>query len=177
MKGVFSRDSESYTNSMSLIVSLLIRYPEIATLRLDPVGRSFIFSFIFRYKFSLAQQKAFQEELEMSLEALAVLDRAEPEIIDFSFKRQKDLSFLEIRRDIASFSSDELSLIVKIINNRYGQEVIKDEESEAGEEDLLFQEEMIAHMMEELKETPQEKELIGIREEGRVMIFNHADPP
>jgi hypothetical protein len=113
----------------------------------------------------------------MSLEALAVLDRVQPEIIDFSFKRQKDLSFLEIRRDIASFSSDELSLIVKIINNRYGQEVIKDEESEAGEEDLLFQEEMIAHMMEELKETPQEKELIGIREEGRVMIFNHADPP
>ena len=177
MKGIFSRDSESYTNSMSLIVSLLIRYPEIATLRLDPVERSFIFSFIFRYKFPLAEQKTFREELKMSLEALAVLDRVQPEIIDFSFKRQKGLSFLEIKRDIASFSPEELSLIVKIINDRYGQEVIRDEESETGEEDLLFQEEMIAHMMEELKETQQEKELIGIREEGRVMIFNHADPP
>ena len=177
MKGVFSRDSESYANSMSLIVSLLIRYPEIATLKLNPVERSFMFSFIFRYRFPLPEQKAFREELEMSLEALAVLDRAQPQMIDFLFKRQKDLSFLEIKRDIASFSPEELSLIVKIINDRYGREIIKDEDSEAGEEDLLFQEEMIAHMMEELKETEQEKELIGIREEGRVMIFNHSDPP
>ena len=55
--------------------------------------------------------------------------------------------------------------------------MVKEEDGEAGEEDLLFQEEMIAHMLEELKEVPQKKELTGIREEGRVLIFNHSDPP
>ena len=177
MKGIFSRDGESFTNSMSLIVSLLIRYPEIATLKLNPEDHSLIFSFIFRYKFTTEEKRAFREELGMSLEALAVLDQVHPQIIDVKFKREHDLSFLEIKRDIASFSPEELSLIIKIINDRYEQVVIKEAEGETGEEDLLFQEEMIAHMMEEMKETPQEKELIGIREEGRVMIFNNSDAP
>ena len=177
MKGLFSRDGESFNSSMSLIVSLLIRYPEIATLKLNPEDCSLNFTFIFRHKFSSDEKKAFWEELKMSLEALAVLDQAKPQIIDYSFKRQGDLSFLEIKRDIVSFSPDELSLIIKIIKGRYDREVIKEEDSETGEEDLLFQEEMIAHMLEELKEGPQDQELTGIREEGRVMIFNHSDPP
>ena len=177
MKGVFSRDGESFTSSMSLIVSLLIRYPEIATLRLNPADSSLIFSFIFRHKFSAEEKQAFREELRISLEALALLDQVKPEIIELSFKRQGALSFLEIKRDIASFSPDELSLTIKIINSRYEDKVVKEEDGEAGEEDLLFQEEMIAHMLEELKEVPQKKELTGIREEGRVLIFNHSDPP
>ena len=104
MKGVFSRDGETFTSSMSLIVSLLIRYPEIATLRLNPADSSLIFSFIFRHKFSAEEKQAFREELRMSLEALALLDQVKPEIIELSFKRQGALSFLEIKRDIASFS-------------------------------------------------------------------------
>ncbi|NLM36811.1 MAG: hypothetical protein GX202_01640 [Firmicutes bacterium] len=177
MKGVFSRDGETFTSSMSLIVSLLIRYPEIATLKLNPADSSLVFSFILQQKLSVEEKQAFRKELKMSLETLALLDQIEPEIIELSFKRQGALTFLEIKRDIASFSPDELSLTIRIINDRYGDKVVKEEESEAGEEDLLFQEEMIAHMLEELKEVPQKKELTGIREEGRVLIFNHSDPP
>ena len=67
-------------------------------------------------------------------------------------------------------------MAIKIINSHYADKVVKEEEGETGEEDLLFQEEMIAHMLEELKEFPQKNELTGIREEGRVLIFNHSDP-
>ncbi len=177
MKGVFCRDGESFSSAMSLIVSLLIRYPEIATLRLNPADSSLVFSFIFRHKFSAEEKEAFREELKLSLEALAVLDQVKPGIIDLLFKRQGDLTFLEIKRDIASFSPDELSLMVKVISRCYEDKLVKEEDGEAGEEDLLFQEEMIAHMLEELKEVPQKKELTGIREEGRVLIFNHSDSP
>ena len=33
---------------------------------------------------------------------------------------------------------------------------------------------MIEHMLEDLKDSRQEKKLIGFREEGRVMVFNRA---
>ncbi|HBK69004.1 MAG TPA: hypothetical protein DEB05_14495 [Firmicutes bacterium] len=177
MKGVFWKEGESFTSSMSLIVSLLIRYPEIATLKLAPEDKSFLFSFIFKRKFSVEEERLFREELEMNLGALAMLIQCNPTIVDFTFKRQKDVSFLEIKRDIASLSQEEISLMIKIINNKYEQEIIKDMEENIGEEELVFQEEMIDHMLEDIKDLQQEQELIGIREEGRVMIFNHSDPP
>ena len=44
-----------YRLAMSLIVSLLIRYP-VATLKLNPEDFSLIFSLIFRYKFSTEEE-------------------------------------------------------------------------------------------------------------------------
>ncbi|NLY92162.1 MAG: hypothetical protein GX081_11240 [Firmicutes bacterium] len=177
MKDVYFREGESFTGAMSLIVSLLIRYPEVATLKLNPEESSLIFRFIFRYKFSTEEKKSFREEIKMSLETLAVLERVEPQVIEVTFRRQNDLSFVEIKRDLTTFSPEELSLVLKIIDRRYPQQLIKEADNETGEEDLLFQDEMIAHMLEELREVPPERELIGIREEGRVMIFNHTTPP
>ncbi|NLW56100.1 MAG: hypothetical protein GX050_05710 [Firmicutes bacterium] len=177
MKGVFWKEGESFTSSMSLIVSLLIRYPEIATLKLIPEEQIFQFGFIFKRKFTPEEKKAFQEELELSLKALTELNRYHPKIMKFTFKRLKNFSFLEIKRDIASLSQDEISLITRIINHKYQGEIIKDAEDSMGEEELIFQEEMIDHMLEDIKDSQQDKELIGIREEGRVMLFNHSDPP
>ncbi len=177
MKGVFWKEGESFTSSMSLIVSLLIRYPEIATLKLIPEEQIFQFGFIFRRKFTLEEKKAFQEELGHSLMALAEINRYQPQIMKFNFKRLKNMSFLEVKRDIASLSQEEISLITRIITHKYGDAIISDAEDYMGEEELIFQEEMIDHMLEDIKETQQEKELIGIREDGRVMLFNHSDSP
>ncbi|HEY8392963.1 MAG TPA: hypothetical protein VIL83_09595 [Capillibacterium sp.] len=177
MKEVYCQDGEAFTGAMSFIVSLLIRYPELATLKLNPEDSSLIFSLIFRYKFSPEEKKSFREEIKMSLETLAALERVEPQSIEVSFRRQDDLSFVEIKRDLATFSPEELPLVLKIIDRHYAPYLIKEADNETGEEDLLFQDEMIAHMLDELKEAPPERELIGIREEGRVMIFNHSTPP
>ncbi len=177
MKGVYWKESDSFNNSMSLIVSLLICYPEIATLKLNPVENVFIFSFIFKRNFSAKEEELFREELAISLLTLIELIQHQPKIIEIYFKRQKDLSFLEIKRDISSLSQEEISLMVKVINNKYEEEIIKDQDDNLNEEELVFQEEIINHMLEEIKDSQQEKELIGIREEGRVMIFNHSDPP
>ena len=45
MKGIFWKEGESFTNSMSLIVSLLVRYPGIATINFDPAQKSLGFTF------------------------------------------------------------------------------------------------------------------------------------
>ena len=124
MKGVFWKEGESFTSSMSLIVSLLIRYPEIATLKLIPEEQIFQFGFIFRRKFTLEEKKAFQEELGHSLMALAEINRYQPQIMKFNFKRLKNMSFLEVKRDIASLSQEEISLITRIITHKYGTRLL-----------------------------------------------------
>jgi len=173
VKGVFWKEGEPFTNSMSLIVSLLIRYPEIATLSLNPEEGSFTFSFIFKRAFSPEEVKELRESLTESLYAMLELKNQQPTVLKVSCRKLKGFSFLELKRDILSFSQDEITLVIGIITSKYAEDIIKDEEEGMAEEEQLFQEEMIDHMLEDLKDTRQERRLIGIREEGRVMIFNH----
>jgi hypothetical protein len=174
VKGVFWKEGEPFTNSMSLIVSLLIRYPEIATLSLNPEEGSFAFSFIFKRAFSPAEIKELRESLTESLYAMLELKNQQPSVLKISCRKLKGFSFLELKRDILSFSQEEITLVIGIIASKYAEEIIKDEDEGIAEEEQLFQEEMIDHMLEDLKDTRQERRLIGIREEGRVMIFNHS---
>ena len=42
----------------------------------------------------------------MSLETLAALDQVEPQLIEVNFRRQDDLSFVEIK-DLSTFSPED----------------------------------------------------------------------
>ena len=103
VKGVFWKEGEPFTNSMSLIVSLLIRYPEIATLSLNPEEGSFAFSFIFKRAFSPAEVKELRESLAESLHAMLELNNQQPTVLKISCRQSKGFSFLELKRDIISF--------------------------------------------------------------------------
>ena len=172
MKGVFWKEGEPFTNSMSLIVSLLIRYPEIATLKLDPQLKCFIFSFMIMRGLPPKELKSLRTEIQLSLEVFADLTQQTPTIFNISFRRSKGLTLLEVKRDSPSLSQDEIALLVSIVKKRFHEDLAKDQDDEVGEDEQYFQEEMIDHMLEDLKDTRQEKMLIGIREDGRVMIFN-----
>ena len=112
MKGVFWKEGEPFTNSMSLIVSLLIRYPEIATLSLNPEEGSFAFSFIFKRAFSPAEIKELRENLTESLYAMLELNHQQATVLKISCRKSKGFSFLELKRDIISFSQEEITLVI-----------------------------------------------------------------
>jgi len=173
MKGVFWKEGEPFTNSMSLIVSLLIRYPEFATLKLDPNLKCFVFSFMIKKGLAPKELKKLRTEIQLSLEVFAELNQQTPTVLNISFRRTKGLTFLEIKRDIPSLSRDEISLLVGLVKNYFHEDLVGEADDEVGEDERYFQEEMIDHMLEDLKDSRQERKLIGIREEGRVMIFNH----
>ncbi|HHZ19320.1 MAG TPA: hypothetical protein GX391_02225 [Firmicutes bacterium] len=171
MKGVFWKEGEPFNNSMSLIVSLMVRYPEIATLSLDPQEKTLHFTFLIGHELAEAEFRLFLQDYTMSLEVLAELNQRNYSIASISYYTQDNFSFLEVVRDISSLSQEEISLIVHLVREKLG-ELVCDPEDVVGEEEQVFQEELIEHMLEDLKDSRQEKKLIGIREEGRVMIFN-----
>lgn len=174
MKGVFWKEGESFNNSMSLIVSLMVRYPEIATLSLDPEEKTLHFTFLIGHELSEKEFQPFMENYTMGLEIMAEINQKRHRIASVSFHSQDKFGFVEVVRDISSLSQEEISLIVQLVQEKLG-EILCDPEEAVGEEEKVFQEELIEHMLEDLKDSRQEKKLIGIREEGRVMIFNRAD--
>ncbi|HYH04598.1 MAG TPA: hypothetical protein VEC37_16015 [Bacillota bacterium] len=175
MKGIFWKEGESFSNSMSLIAFLLVRYPEIGSVRYDPEQKTMQFSFMLVKALDDEALALFKEKLTLSLSSISQLQGREMGLLQVNYTEDGDLGFLEITRDVDSLSQEEIALIIGIIQQFFEGFLLLDQEDTAGEEDVLLQEEMIEHMLEDLKDSRQEKKLIGFREEGRVLIFNRTN--
>lgn len=175
MNGIFWKEGEAFNNSMSLIVSLMVRYPEIATLSLDPTEKSLHFTFLVGRHLSDKDFNEFRENYFLSLQVMGDIMQRNFNVSTLSFQSQDNFGFIEVIRDIPTLSQEEISLLINLIRDNFAGELLSDQEEGIGEEEQVFQEEMIDHMLEDLKDSRQEKRLIGIREEGRVMVFNRVD--
>lgn len=177
MKGIFWKEGESFSNSMSLIAFLLVRYPEIGSVRFDPAQKTLQFSFVLSQPLSESDLAQFQEKLQLSLNSISQLQGRELGTIEVQYAEEEHLAFLEIIRDVDSLNQEEIALIIGLIQQYFDSILLLDQEEAVQEEDVLLQEEMIEHMLEDLKDSRPEKRLIGFREEGRVLIFNRANLP
>lgn len=175
MKGIFWKEGESFSNSMSLIAFLLVRYPEIGSVRLDPVQQTMHFSFILTRPLADSEIDKFKDVLILSLESLGELNQHETGQVEIQNAQDGSLTFLEISQEIASLSQEEISLTIGLVRQYFGGILLSEQEDGIQEEDMALQEEMIEHMLEDLRDSRQEKQLIGFREEGRVMVFNRAN--
>lgn len=177
MKGIFWKEGESFSNSMSLIAFLLVRYPEIGSVRFDSGQKTLQFSFVLTKTLDDAELEQFKDRLFLSLSSMAELHQRELGRVEIQCTKDGELSFLEIIRGIDSLSQEEIALMIALIQQSFEGFLLLDPEDTAQEEDMVMQEEMIEHMLEDLKDSSQEKRLIGFREEGRVLIFNRANMP
>lgn len=175
MKGIFWKEGESFSNSMSLIAFLLVRYPEIGSVRFDPDQKTLQFSFVLTKAIDETDCNNFSDQLNLSLSSIAQLLGREIGLVEINFTDYQDLTFLEITRDIDSLSQEEIALIIGVVRQFFEERLLLDQEDSVQEEDEILQEEMIEHMLEDLKDSRQEKKLIGFREEGRVLVFNRAN--
>ena len=63
-------------------------------------------------------------------------------------------------------------MVIELVHMNFNQNLVSEKNDSLMEEDLLMQEELIEHMLENLKISSPEKNLIAFREEGRVLVFN-----
>lgn len=174
MKGIFWKEGESFSNSMSLIAFLLVRYPEIGSVRFDPEQKTLQFSFVLVKSIAEAELEAFKEQLMLSLSNISQLQERNLGQTLINFAEYDGLTFLEIMRDINFLNQEEIALIIGVVQQFFEGCLLLDQEESLQEEDEVLQEEMIEHMLEDLKDSRTEKRLIGFREEGRVLVFNRA---
>ncbi|NLG84802.1 MAG: hypothetical protein GX493_09420 [Firmicutes bacterium] len=174
MKGVFSKEGEAFTNSMNLIASLLVRYPSIATVSLEPEQKSLGFTFVVARPLTHPEFRHFVATVKKNLGVLADLLGQPPGLVEVKLSHHEGMSFLEVTRDIATLTPEEISLLTVLLEQEFGGALIREQEEFLEEEDKAFQEEMIGRMLEDLKDSRQERKLIGFREDGRVMVFNRA---
>lgn len=168
----YKQKDNEVTDSIGLLISILVRYPEVGTINYDPRTQVLKFTFIFSTKLDEKEINNFNKLILEGIETYNLLEGKKATKTEVHFQFCDNFTLLEICRDVNTLTKEELSLIVELVHDYFSQDLITETNDYIMEEDLLMQEELIEHMLENLKTSTQEKNLIAFREDGRVVVFN-----
>lgn len=158
-------------NSICLLTSLLVRYPEIGTIKFSPEEQLIKLSFIIRDVLKDEVINELDEELYMCMcTYMFFLKKRKPEYYNLNCDKGLGISVVEITRDTTTLTQKELSLIINYLNDKFYDKLIEDENS-LEEDYLVEQDDIISYILDNMRSRKPEKKVIAVREEGRVLVF------
>ncbi|WP_066635427.1 hypothetical protein [Desulfolucanica intricata] len=169
---VHYKSQENMSDSVGLLISILVRYPEVATINFDPEQQVLKFTFILNH-LDGEEIKTVKSRVLDSIEVYNILEGKKPRVVLIGQQECDQFTLIEIQRDVDTLVQEEIALIVKLFYDAFWNYLVTDQNSSLIEEDLLVQEELIEHMLENVKcRASDNRYLYAIREEGKVLVFN-----
>lgn len=172
MLGVQYKGREDVTDSVGLLISILVRYPEVATIKYDPGDHVLKFTFISAGVVGDDKLDTIKDNLINSIEVFNLLEGKKIRVSKINCQICDNLTTVEVQRDVDTLVQEEIALIVELIHQLMENDLVTEGNDILYEEDLIIQEEIIEHMLESVKGTAGDKNLFAFREEGRVLVFN-----
>ncbi|MBV9718270.1 MAG: hypothetical protein JOZ77_03065 [Candidatus Eremiobacteraeota bacterium] len=159
-------------DTVSLVCALLVRFPELTSIRSGPTDRTLRLTFAVRQRMDRAAQMALAESVDEHVRSFLALDKAEPGVLRVECEGDRTMTFVHLTRDFESFSKEELELHVGFFGDRWGDALVRnplpDDHFEA---DPAAQDEAALYAIEALRDPAQSKSLVGFREEKRVLVY------
>lgn len=169
----YQQTDEEISDGVNLLISILVRYPEIGKISFEPDKNLLRFTFMLSGKPNENELIITKKLLLNSIEAYHMLEglkNAKSEIQLNTYGPQ--VAILTIIRDVFTLTKGEIAVIISLLRERLKECLSSDHNEAMLEEDLLMQEELIDNMLESVKKQGARCSLIGIREDGRVLVFN-----
>ncbi len=166
------KNGNDLTNSVSLVTSILVRYPEVSTIKYNPDEKVIKFNFLLNQHIGSNELSALKKLLQDSIELYNLLEDRSPTNITVSIKEIEQFTMVEIVRDMGTLVQGEIALIVHCLQQAVKTVVAFEHSERYGDEDLQFQEELIENMLYSVKVSQDDKHLFAFREEGRVLVYN-----
>ena len=160
------------TDTIGLVCALLVRFPEIASLRSMPGAGTVRLTFAVAKKLDATTAREAAAEIKDHVFSFVALhDAQSPEItVDCEFDRTT--TFLHVSRDLDTFTKDELGLVVALVSERFSDALVRNPTAEHHpDEDPSAQDELVEVAIEALRDPAQSKSLVGFREEKRVLVY------
>jgi hypothetical protein len=155
------------------LIASLVRYPELSSLDFHPEAGRVTLSFCLRGSLSRERAETLADalmEVLLTYHHLLRFPLAGEGVAEFSTESQEPLTILRLTRDIHSLSPDEVGMVIDLLRDQCGAELLTDP-NDFSEDDLLDQEETIQAALDSLAQEPGRR-LFALREEGRVLVFN-----
>lgn len=157
---------------VNLLTSVLIYYPEISKISIEPDEKIYI-NYIIQKILTDEEIEKTRTLLEECLKSYHYLEKTQVECDEVKVNIEEKATFITIKRDMKTFSHGELRLINTLINEEFGELLIMDTDKiPVIDSTMLAQMDLIDTMFASLKINPVVEKMIGIREAGRVIVFN-----
>lgn len=161
------KDGGQVPDGVELLISILVRYPEVCSVRYLQENHALKFKFLLCDSSTLA---CLPQSLLDALDVFHQLEEKPMRICHVEGRSEEDYFLLTVTRDVDSMNQNEVGLIVDVVKRSSTQELLYDE-TELPEDEILFQEEMIEQILEHLQKNELDKNFIAVREEGRVLVY------
>lgn len=158
------------SDSVGLLVSILVRYPEVGTINVDQEEQ--LLKLTFFVANDISELDSYSVRLYDSLKLFNQLEGRSCRVCEIDLHHEESVVTIEVKRDIESFSQNELNLIVELLEQLFADFLVTDQSEDIPEEELQMQEELIRHMLENLRGKRPDKSIVALREEGRVLVYN-----
>lgn len=157
---------------VNLLTSILIYYPEISKIAIETDEKIHL-TYITKQILPKKTKENLQNLINESLQSYHYLTGLDIDYNEVNIYKEEQTSFIYLIRDIKSFSHGELYLINELIREQLKNNLIVDlGKIPAIDTSLLSQTDVIDTMLASLKINPVQEKMIGIREAGRVIVFN-----
>lgn len=154
-----------------MLVSFLVRYPELSTLKFDPKERVLSFTIFMMQGVPQEVREQFLKTLGAHWEAARMVDPTFSPLGKVSFADLEEITALVYEQSVERVNVPEVRLFMQLVGESFrGQ--LSDETLSMQEEDLETQEEIIGMILGKKKELAEEKVIVAYRDGGRVFVYN-----
>ena len=112
------------SDTVNLVCALLVRYPEIASIRSMPGEGTVRFTFAVAQRMDRATQRAAGDEIEAHVKAFLALARDGGDV-SVECESERAHSFVHVTRDLDSFTRDELAMLTALFAQRFGAALVR----------------------------------------------------
>lgn len=169
------KNGDNVSDSVELLISMLVKYPEIGTINFDPENNNIKITFIMLKLIGEQVLEKFRGTLLSCLKTFYYLEGKQPDSLEVNYSFCEDITLLEYIRDVSTLTSEEISLTIEAVKEGFAEYLLSDsgdDNNREVEDELLEDDELIGKLLDNVRYAAADKKLIAFREEGRVMIFN-----
>ena len=159
-------------DTVSLVCALLVRFPELASIRSMPNDGTVRLTFALRTRLDRSAQSVLADAIADHIAGFLILGKDEAQALRVDFEGDRAMTFVHITRDLDTFTKEELELQVAFFSERFGDGVVRNPQPDDHlDADPVAQDEAAAYAIEALRDPAQSKSLVGFREEKRVLVY------
>ena len=172
MRPTSASRAQEASDAVGLIIALLVRYPQIATIGSNPADGTLTLSFAVRGRLERSVERDVREAATEHVRSLLELARERSDVLNVTCESDPAMSFVRITRDARSFTREELVVLVALLSERFGERLVESPATDDdGFEDDASADELVEYALEALRDPAQQRSLVGFREEKRVLVY------
>jgi hypothetical protein len=159
------------TLGTNLLVSLLIRYPELSSLRYNPQTATLSFTILLKAEVEAANRAEFAAKVATYFSVCQELDPKFSPPGSLEQSADDGVTVIVYEQQLEKVTIPETRLFMELVTDFY-RGLIGDTGMPLHEEEAFTQEEIIEHILGQKESLREERSIVAYREGGRVFVYN-----